>query len=165
MNLFEFCLSFVYVLVWYRLFSSSSSGKVCHLKRQRFYPRINQHSFWVRIGTHLTLKCSGKKNPASLLTNFTVFKAAQKIKKHSLDPFERDYTELLHPSASYLCGLPLHFSGNFISWSLPVIAHQFRRVAGSLWQLRTWHKTSASHRMTEAILFSHFAPPAPSDNI
>lgn len=56
---------------------------MCHLKRQRFYPRINQHSFWARIGTHLTLKCSEKKNPASLLTNFTVFKAAQKIQKNT----------------------------------------------------------------------------------
>lgn len=64
------CLNFVSVLFMSSFdtpcFPLLPSEKVCHLKRRRLYPRINQHSFGVRIRTHLTLKCSEEKKEIPL---------------------------------------------------------------------------------------------------
>lgn len=137
------CLNFVSVLFMSSFdtpcFPRLPSEKVCHLKRRRLYPRINQHSFGVRIRTHLTLKClEEKRNPSSLLSFFPPFYALQrhtKDKKPSLHPFEREYTPCYF--------LSRHFSRNFIAPPTPPLDTPawLRRAAGRLWQLRTWHKT------------------------
>lgn len=146
------------------------SEKVCHLKRRRLYPRINQHSFGVRIRTHLTLKCSErererKRNPSSLLSFFSSFYALQrrtKDKKASLHPFQRECTPCYRvqtlPVSTFLG--KLHRSS--ASAAAPLVPpHGFDVRPAACDSCAPDIKPWARQPLTEAVLFFHSALPAP----
>lgn len=113
MNLFEFCLSFVYFLFWYCLFSSPS--RKCAIWRNSF-SILKQINIPLELESeHIWL--TNIKHLSSLLTN----------KFHSLQSFTLATRYLLNP---FECGyMVFHiFSGYFICWSLPV-----RCFRSSIW--------------------------------
>lgn len=107
MNLFEFCLSFVYFLFWYCAFSSPS--RKCVIQRNSF-------SILKQIDIPLELQSDRVwlTNAFSLETNFTA--AGYNI---SVELLRAWIYHLKTPLISF--NHSPHFPGNFISWCVPVM--------------------------------------------
>lgn len=135
MNLFEFCLSFVYFLFWYRMFSSPSRKCVIWRNSISTLRYINMPLEFE--SEHIWLP--NVKNPSSLLTNWPPSKLyiSYKASAESLWMWLHGVTSsedlLISFQSLYI------FSGNFISW-FRLLCAQIQHVASSLWQLCTWHK-------------------------